>query len=107
MASDVHRERQGTLTYVRVLIVGVFALLIGVLALGVPAPAATAEPAAVVAPVLAQDSTTEPGPELDPQTEADARKTKNKLIVGGVALVLLIIVIWGRRTRNKRKPGKK
>ncbi|PRX44349.1 hypothetical protein B0I33_112227 [Prauserella shujinwangii] len=95
------------------LIAGVLVVLVGVLACGGPAqaavPIAAAEPGVAMgsgAPVLVQDPSPEPGPQLDPQTEADSRKTKNKLIVGGAALVLLLIVIWGRKQRNKNRPGK-
>jgi hypothetical protein len=54
------------------------------------------------APVAAQ--TQPPGPVLDPAEtdKANSEKTKNKLIAGLVAVVLLGIVIWGRRIRAKR-----
>ncbi|MEU4668799.1 LPXTG cell wall anchor domain-containing protein [Amycolatopsis sp. NPDC023774] len=44
-----------------------------------------------------------PGPVLDPtQTDkANAQKTRNKLIAGGIAIVLLAIVFFGRRKRKK------
>ncbi|WP_290053529.1 hypothetical protein [Amycolatopsis solani] len=57
---------------------------------------------AAVAPVQAQ--TQPPGPVLDPaQTDkANTQKTKNKLIAGLIAVVLLGIVIYGRRIRSKK-----
>ncbi|PXY37453.1 hypothetical protein BA062_05875 [Prauserella flavalba] len=84
-------------------------VLAGVLILGVPsatasAAPATAQPVVAAAPALTQ---TEPGPVLDPQNEADARNSRNKLVVGVAAAVLLGIVIWGRHIRSKKKPKKK
>lgn len=49
--------------------------------------------------MLAQDDS---GPEMDPQTKADADKAKNKFVVGLIAAALLGIVIWGRIVRRKR-----
>ncbi|WP_326568308.1 hypothetical protein VSH64_42170 [Amycolatopsis rhabdoformis] len=48
-----------------------------------------------------------PGPVLDPtQTDkANAQKTRSKLIAGGVAVVLLAIVFFGRRARSKKSKG--
>lgn len=105
--------------------VGVLAVLVGGLLVGAPAgatsagatvpdvsgaPAAVAVPVTggavgtdVTEPVLAQ----EPGPKLDPQTEADEENTKNKAIVGGAAAVLLLIVLYGRHVRAKRAKPKK
>jgi len=62
-----------------------------------------AHAAAVPAPVQTQP----PGPVLDPaQTDkANSEKTKNKLIAGLIAVVLLGIVIWGRKIRSKRAKG--
>lgn len=79
-----------------------------------PAYAAPARPVAVTvsvahaSPVLVPAQTTvNPGPVLDPaQTDkANSEKTKNKLIAGLVAAVLLGIVIWGRRIRSKKAKG--
>ncbi|MDT7725274.1 MAG: hypothetical protein QOI21_1850 [Actinomycetota bacterium] len=78
-----------------------------------PAPAVAAQSpviTAVSASALVQpfpEQTAPPGPVLDPaQTaEADAATTKNKLIAGGVAVVLLLLVLWGRKVR-KKKPEK-
>ncbi|MBE1498738.1 hypothetical protein H4696_005838 [Amycolatopsis lexingtonensis] len=58
-----------------------------------------------VAPAPAQ--TQPPGPVLDPaQTDkANTQKTKNKLVAGLIAVVLLGIVIWGRRVRSKKTKG--
>ncbi|MEU6643804.1 hypothetical protein ABZ863_14795 [Saccharomonospora sp. NPDC046836] len=87
-------------------LVGVLAVLVGALAVGGPAAAVAAEPVAAVAPALTQE-TAEPGPTLDPQTEADARKTRSRLVVGVAAAALLGIVVWGRHVRSKRKKTKK
>ena len=48
-----------------------------------------------------------PGPVLDPaQTDkANTEKTRNKLVAGLIAVVLLGIVIWGRKIRSKRAKG--
>ncbi|PXY32334.1 hypothetical protein BAY60_08670 [Prauserella muralis] len=83
------------------------AVLVGLLAIGVGVPAAhaAAEPPAAAAQQLHHAQ--EEGPTLDPQTEADERNTKNKLIVGGAAAVLLGIVVWGRHVRNKKRKAKK
>ncbi|MCR6488565.1 hypothetical protein M8542_37630 [Amycolatopsis sp. OK19-0408] len=75
-----------------------------------PAVASPVRPAAVVVTVahapasLVPAQTPNPGPVLDPaQTDkANSQKTKNKLIAGVVAVVLLGIVIWGRRIRSKK-----
>jgi hypothetical protein len=85
-------------------------LLGAVLFTASPAQASPVRPVAVTvavahagaAPVLAQ--TQAPGPVLDPaQTDkANTEKTKNKLVAGLVAVVLLGIVIWGRRIRSKK-----
>ncbi|WP_410622014.1 hypothetical protein [Amycolatopsis sp. cmx-8-4] len=88
-------------------------LLGAVLFTASPAQASPVRPAAVTvtvahagaAPVLTQ--TQAPGPVLDPaQTDkANAEKTKTKLIAGLVAVVLLGIVVWGRRIRSKKAKG--
>lgn len=90
---------------IRVLVVGLFAL-----AIVLPAsPAASASPlhagvfvASVDQPVAAQPTTTAPsGPELKP--EQAPNKAKQKLIIGFFAAVLLVIVFFGHRARNKRR----
>jgi hypothetical protein len=44
------------------------------------------------------------GPDLDQdQADADAKLAKRKLVVGVIALVLLVIVVWGHRVRRKRR----
>ena len=44
-----------------------------------------------------------PGIPLGPaQTEADVQKSKRKLVVGVIAVVLLGIVVLGRRARKKK-----
>ncbi|WP_432849795.1 hypothetical protein ACQPXB_05215 [Amycolatopsis sp. CA-161197] len=66
----------------------------------VQVPARTAAPAEALFPAPQQAA---PGPVLDPtQTDkANAQKTRNKLIAGGIAVVLLAIVFFGRRKRKK------
>jgi hypothetical protein len=87
------------------------AVLAGVLFTAVPAQAGPVRPASVavtlaaaaqVAPAPAQ--TQPPGPVLDPADtdKANTERTKNKLIAGLVAVVLLGIVVWGRRIRSKK-----
>nr|WP_255283721.1 hypothetical protein [Saccharomonospora azurea] len=80
------------------------------------ARAATVDPSsgAALAQMPAQDSDTEDagdtessrssedGPALDPQTEADAAKNRSKIVVGIIAAALLGIVVWGRYVRAKR-----
>lgn len=92
------------------LLVGLMGLLV------VCAPPAQAVVAPVSAPLsasafqqaqalLIEPRQAPPGPVLDPaQTDkANAEKTKNKLIAGGVAIVLLLLVIWGRKTRSSKR----
>lgn len=76
-----------------------------------PALASPVRPAVVAvtvahapAALVPAQTTPNPGPVLDPaQTDkANSEKTKNKLIAGVVAVVLLGIVVWGRRIRSKK-----
>ncbi|MDQ3578785.1 MAG: hypothetical protein M3443_14575 [Actinomycetota bacterium] len=78
-------------------------LLLGVVVLLGAAPAAAAS--ATAEPVAAQPPpTTAPaGPQLDQPTEEDAEKSKNKLIIGITAVVLLGVVVYGNRYRAKRR----
>ncbi|WP_026360326.1 hypothetical protein [Amycolatopsis nigrescens] len=90
----------------------VLALVLGLLVV-LGAPAAVAQPAAevrqpvaaAVAPVLAQDQTPVPGPTIDPaeSQRADSEETRNKIIVGVSAAVLLLLVLWGRKVRKGKK----
>ncbi|WP_086841470.1 hypothetical protein [Amycolatopsis kentuckyensis] len=88
-------------------------LLGAVLFTASPALAAPVRPAAVTMSVahasagLVPVQTQPPGPVLDPaQTDkANTEKTRNKLIAGLIAVVLLGIVIWGRKIRSKRAKG--
>lgn len=64
---------------------------------------ATTAAVAVAAQQSDGETTSDPGPQLDPQTEADAEKDRSRLIVGVVAAVLLGIVLWGRWARSKKK----
>ncbi|WP_232376526.1 hypothetical protein [Amycolatopsis aidingensis] len=82
-------------------------LITGVSAAAPGSAGSAAEPlTATAGPVLVQETTgPEDGPTLDPTTEADADKSKNKIIVGVIAAVLLVIVVLGRRARNKKKSG--
>ena len=67
-------------------------------------PAAGVEQAAgLVLPIRQQVAP--PGPLLDPAETArvNSQQTKNKLIAGGVAVVLLLLVLWGRRVRSHKQ----
>lgn len=86
------------------LLIGVLLVLLQTAVVAHP-PSAVAAPVHVVAPVAAQDDKTEPGPTLDPQTEADAEKSRSRLVVGTMAVVLLGVVLWGRYLRKKRGGG--
>jgi hypothetical protein len=75
--------------------VGVFALL-----LLAPVQAVGASP---VDPIVAAQQAP-PGPDVPTApTEQDAATAKNRLVVGVAAVVLLGIVVLGRRMRSKRK----
>lgn len=52
----------------------------------------------------AQQPTPPPGPTLDPEKSerANSERAQNKTVVGIIAGVLLLIVLWGRRVRGKR-----
>ncbi|WET80471.1 hypothetical protein P3102_04250 [Amycolatopsis sp. QT-25] len=75
------------------------------------APVAQAKEIQAPAPVIAQAAVHEvprqapPGPVLDPAEtdKANSQETKNKIIAGVVAAVLLGLVILGRRARSKKK----
>lgn len=59
-------------------------------------------------PKSSRKKTSEPavvGPKInsDSNEQADTMLTRRKLVVGGIALGLLVIVIWGRRARNVRR----
>lgn len=59
-------------------------------------------------PKSSRKRTSEPavvGPKInsDSNEQADTMLTRRKLVVGGIALGLLVIVIWGRRARNVRR----
>jgi hypothetical protein len=67
-------------------------------------PATVAVTVAHASVALVPVQTQPPGPVLDPaQTDkANSEKTKNKLIAGFIAAVLLGAVIWGRKIRSKK-----
>jgi hypothetical protein len=44
-----------------------------------------------------------PGPVLPETARVDSQQWKNKLIAGGVAVVLLLLVLWGRRVRSHKR----
>lgn len=67
-----------------------------------PVGAASAAPAGTVP--YARQTTAPPGPAIDtPPTEQDSNDTRQRLVIGIVAVVLLGVVILGHRTRAKRK----
>jgi len=91
--------------------------LAGLVAAGLIACAPVAQAAQIQAapPVIMQAAAVQvepaqapPGPVLDPaETEkANSEETKNKVIAGGVAVVLAALVILGRRARSKTKKKK-
>jgi hypothetical protein len=78
------------------------------------APLAGQVVASELAQVVQQPPPTEPinptvgnapeGPQLEPaQTEANAEKSRRKLVIAVIAAVLLGIVVLGRRARKKAK----
>ncbi|CAM3618721.1 hypothetical protein KIPE111705_17060 [Kibdelosporangium persicum] len=67
-----------------------------------PVGAATAAPAQL-APYAQQTATAPPGPTIDtPPTEQDAANSRQRLVIGIAAIVLLGIVVLGHRARRKR-----
>jgi hypothetical protein len=84
----------------RLLLAGMFALLVLV-----PAePAAAAPTGSGGAVVLEQPAnpTAPAGPNLTPQQQPPD-KTKQKLVIGVLAAILLVTVFLGRNARNKRR----
>lgn len=90
---------------VRVLLAGL--MLSTLVTLAAPAVPALAAPVAVhvTAADVVAEQTTDPGPRIDPQqnSRANQEKTKNKIIVGALAAVLAVIVLWGRSVRKKKR----
>jgi hypothetical protein len=85
-------------TVSRALLACVFAVLF-VLPVGAAVAAAPSD-----VTVLAQQTTAPPGPDITPApTTQDAATSRNKLVIGVVAVVLLGIVILGHRLRSKRQ----
>ncbi|KAA9148996.1 hypothetical protein FPZ12_044145 [Amycolatopsis acidicola] len=76
---------------------------VAVAATPAPAVAVSAPVAGAAQPVVEQ--TTQPGPTIDPadNERANQQKTKSKIVVGVLAVVLAGIVIWGRSIRGKRR----
>ncbi|MDQ0377364.1 hypothetical protein [Amycolatopsis thermophila] len=82
-------------------------VLATMVALAAPAAPALAAPVSVhvtAADVVTQQ-TTDPGPRIDPEqtSKANQEKTKNKIVVGVLAALLALIVLWGRSVRKKRR----
>ncbi|WP_414935750.1 hypothetical protein [Amycolatopsis sp. cmx-11-51] len=88
--------------------------LAGLIAAGlvVCAPAAPSSAVPAASPVIMQAGTVHevpsqapPGPVLDPAEtdKANSQETKNKIIAGVIAVVLLGLVVFGRRARSKKK----
>lgn len=77
-------------------------LLLSALVVLGAAPMAGADPLAQPTETVAPT-----GPTLEPApTEEDAARSKNKLVIGLTAVVLLGIVIYGNRVRAKRHKKK-
>ncbi|KAA2251194.1 hypothetical protein F0L68_37865 [Solihabitans fulvus] len=108
-------------TVPRWLVLCLFGLLFGLFAAGAAGTASAAGPAGVAASAghvtqVAQagriaheqttDATAPPGPKLDNQQQPAqpmSAEAKKKVWVGGIAVVLLAIVYYGRKLRAKRK----
>ncbi|SDY97949.1 hypothetical protein SAMN05421504_108101 [Amycolatopsis xylanica] len=74
----------------------VLATLFAVLSLiGTSAHATPAPPVAAVAHAHAQTA--------EETAQQDQKTAKSKLVAGGVALVLLLLVVWGRSLRKPKK----
>jgi hypothetical protein len=83
----------------RLLLAGMFALL--VLVPAEPAAAAVSGGSGVVVLEQPANPTAPAGPNLTPQQQPPD-KTKQKLVIGVLAAILLVIVFLGRNARNKR-----
>ena len=95
------------MTKVRAVLAG---LMLGLLvALAAPTAVAAAASTAVVrvaqAGPVAEQTTAPPGPRIDPadNARANAEKTKSKIVVGVLAALLAVIVLWGRSVRKKKR----
>ena len=72
--------------------------------LPVGAANASVQPLAQLVPHAQQTGTAPAGPTIEtPPTEQDAADSRQRLVIGVVAVVLLGIVILGHRARSKRK----
>ncbi|MGH3520667.1 MAG: hypothetical protein ACRDQ7_25500 [Haloechinothrix sp.] len=102
------------------LLLGVLCALVPILGLAGPAEVAvsgspaTATPPSPVSMHQPQEpparsdrepAQVEPGPVIDPENSerANNERVKNKFIVGAATVLLLGIVIWGRRVRKHRR----
>jgi hypothetical protein len=86
---------------IRLLVVGLFAVLV-VVPVGPVASASSTHTGVHVAAVDQPPTTTAPaGPALNPQQASN--RSQQKLIMGFLSAVLLVIVFVGRRSRNKRR----
>lgn len=99
------------------LLVGVIAALVPTLGLAGPeehtvrgTPSAASDPEVVAEQVQEQeqdeseDGTGEEGrPNEGPRLDPDEKDSDDKLIIGGAAVLLLGIVVWGRHVRSKRR----
>ncbi|MQA08557.1 MAG: hypothetical protein GEU98_08380 [Pseudonocardiaceae bacterium] len=86
------------------------ALLLGVVALLVAPAPSMAQPEHVVTAVRAdvhhaQDDTAPPGPRIDPDdnAQADSDLAQRKIVIGCIAAGLVLIVLYGRHVRKKRR----
>lgn len=80
----------------RLLVVALLCLTVAVLASPVSA-SAQQQPPATTSPVAPE------GPTLNQQSESDVSNSRQKLVIGVTAAILLGIVIYGNRVRWKRR----
>jgi beta-lactamase regulating signal transducer with metallopeptidase domain len=83
---------------IRLLLVGVFALLVLL-----PAEPATAAPAGTGTVVVVGQPTSNPPPGTTTNTQQPVNRAKQDLVLWVMVAILLAIVFFGHRSRNKRR----
>ena len=83
----------------------VLATMVTLAAPAAPALAAPVSAQVSASDVVAQQTDVDPGPRIDTDenTKANQEKTKNKIIVGVLAVLLALLVLWGRSIRRKKR----